>query len=407
MASRVALVTVLACTIASTSVHAQAELVPTDAPKPVDVKTTIQGWNPFLAITSTLNVVSNSNVIGQVDGVSTVFGLGLLGGAEYIEGKHFLQTSLSINEAFARTPVIHHFIKSTDAAKVEAIYNYFLIDKAGLYGRLSLATSFFSSDDVRGTPTSWVDVTTTTPQPLAQNALEQHLADGFKPFTISESVGGFFDPIKRPEIALSLRLGIGGRSTFANGVYVNHDDPTTPEVELLQLSDVQQLGVEAFAGAVGKLEKGKFNYKAGLAVLLPFVNNDAAHRSAGTLTRLAFEATLTYAMSSWLSAVYSTSVIRDPQLFPDGKDEVQIQNTFLLTFQLNLLKKKEPPKPKTKEQLQLEDAIHRAEDAEKRLKDAEQKLKDATPPPTNAPVDTTEPNPVQPPSNPPPVNQQP
>ncbi len=401
MASRVALVVVLACTIASTAVHAQAELVPTDAPKPVDTKTTIEGWNPFLAITSTFNLVSNSNVIGQVNGTSTVFGLGLLGGAEYIHDKHFLQTSLAINEAFARTPVIHHFIKSTDAAKVEAIYNYFLVDHAGLYGRLSLATSFFSSDDIRGTPTSWVDVTTTTPQPLAQNALEQHLADSFQPFTISESVGGFYDPIKRPEIALSLRLGIGGRSTFANGVFVNHDDPTTPEVELLQLSDVQQLGIEAFAGATGKLDKGKFNYKAGVAVLFPFVNNDAANRSAGELTRVAFEATLTYAMSSWLSAVYSTSVIRDPQLFPDGKDEVQVQNTLLLTFQLNLVKKKETPKPKTKEQLQLEEAIHRATDAEQKLKDMEQKLKDLIPPPTPpTPPDA-------PPPAPPPVNQTP
>ena len=403
MASRLVLVTVLAATIASTAAHAQAQLVPTDAPKPVDVKTTVQGWNPFFAITSTFNLVSNSNVIGQVDGVSTVFGLGLLGGAEYIEGKHFLQTSLAINEAFARTPVIHKFIKSSDAAKIEAIYNYFLVEHAGLYGRLSLATSFFSSDDIRGTPTSWVDVTTTTPQPLAQNALEQHLADSFQPFTISESAGGFYDPIKRPEIAASLRLGVGGRSTFANGVLVNHDDPTTSEVELLRLSDVQQLGVEAFAGAIGKLEKGKFNYKVGLAVLFPFVNNDAAKRSTGELTRVAFEATLTYAMSSWLSAVYSTSVIRDPQLFPDGKDEIQIQNTLLLTFQLNLVKKKEAPKPKTKDQLQLEDAIHRATDAEQKLKDLEQKLKDITPPPTPPATPDTTTQPPQPPA----VNQQP
>jgi hypothetical protein len=382
--------------------HAQAELVPTDAPKPVDAKVVIQGWNPFLAITSTFNLVSNSNVIGQVDGVSTVFGLGLLGGADYIDGPQFLQTSLTINEAFSRTPVISRFIKSTDAAKLEGVYNYFLNEHGGVYGRLSLATSFFSSDDIRGTPTSWVDVTGTTPVPLNTNALEQHLADGFKPFTISESVGGFLDPIRRDDIALSLRLGVGGRSTFASGVYVNHDDPTTPTIELLQLSDVEQLGIEGFVGAVGKLQKGAFNYKAGLAVLLPFVNNDAADRSATELTRVAFEATLTYTMAPWLSAVYATTIIRDPQLFPDGKDEVQYQNSLLLTFQLNLVKKKEAPKPKTPEQIKLEEAIHRAEEAEKKLIEAEHKLQQATPP---APVDTTQPTPPQP--APTPINQTP
>ena len=147
--------------------------------------------------------------------------------------------------------------------------------------------------------------------PLATNATSQRLASSFAPLTISESAGAFADPVRRDDVTLSVRLGVGGRSTFADGVYVNHDDMSTPAIELLRLSDVQQLGVEAFAGALGKLQNGKFNYKAGLAVLLPFVNNDAADRSATSLTRVAFEATLTYALSSWLSVVYSAAVTRD------------------------------------------------------------------------------------------------
>jgi hypothetical protein len=386
--------------------YGQAQLVPTDAPKPADEKTIIKGWNPFLAFTGTFNLVSNSNVIGQVDGTSTVVGAGLLGGADYIDGRHFLQLSLAATEAFARTPVIHRFIKSTDAAKLEGVYNYFLIANAGLYGRLSLATSFFSSDDIRGAPSSWVDATAMAPVPLATNATSQHLADGFQPLTISESAGGFYDPVKKDAIALSLRLGVGGRSTFADGVFVNHDAAATPEIELLELSTVHQLGIEAFAGAVGKLEKGKFNYKAGLAVLLPFVNNDAADRSATKLTRVAFEATLTYTMAAWLSVVYSSQIIRDPQLFPAGKDEVQVQNTLLATFQFSLVKKKEAPKPKTKEEQALEDAIHRAEQAEKELKEAQKKLEDKNAPPTS-PIDTSQPTPPAPPTTTPPVNQTP
>ena len=380
--------------------YAQAELVPTDAPKPADEKTVVKGWNPFLAITSTFNLVSNSNVIGQTDGTSTVFGLGLLGGADFIDGPHFLTTSLTINEAFSRTPSIHRYIKSTDAAKAEGVYNYFLSKEAGLYARLSLATSFFESDDIRGTPTSWVDVTNSmAPVQLNQNSIEQHLADGFKPFTISESVGGFYDPLRKDKINLSLRLGIGGRSTFANGVLVNHDDAATPTVELLELSDVQQLGVEAFAGATGKFEKEGINYKAGLAVLLPFVNNDAADRSATKLTRVAFEGTITYSLAKWLSAVYAVSVIRDPQLFPAGKDEVQVQNTFLLTFQLNLVKKKEAPKGKTDDELKLEAAVKRADDAEKALKDLREEQSKPKPIDTNQPS-TTPPSTDTPPANP-------
>jgi len=401
MISCVRLAIVMAGVLASASAYAKAKLVPIDAPKPVDTKTVIEGWNPFLALTSTFNLVSNSNVIGQVDGVSTVFGLGLLSGVEYIRDKHYFQGSFTVNEAFSRTPVVDRWVKANDVAKLEGIYNYFLTQHGGLYGRLSLATSFFPSNDVRGTSTSWVDATGPAAVPLATNAFEQHLADALRPFTISESVGGFADPIRREDIALSLRLGAGGRTTFANGVFVNHDDPTTPAVELLRLSDVDQLGLEGFAGAVGKLQNGKFNYKAGLAVLLPFVNNDAADRSATFLTRVAFDATLTYAMSTWLSIVYSAAITRDPQLFAAGKDVVQVQNTVLLTFQLNLVKKKEAPKPKTTEQ-QLEEATRRADDAEKKWQEAEKHLQELTnappPPPTTTPP---------PPPSPPSVNQQP
>jgi len=407
-AMRLPLRSVLLATVCLGGVaYGQAQIVPADAPKPADEKTIVKGWNPFLAFTGTFNLVSNSNVIGQTDGTSTVVGAGLLAGADYIDGPHFLQLSLSATEAFSRTPVIHRFIKSTDAAKLEGVYNYFLTKEAGLYGRLSLATSFFESDDIRAVPSTWVDASGPTPVTLASNSIEQKLADPFQPLTISESAGGFYDPIKKDAIALSLRLGIGGRSTFADGVFVNHDDAATmSQIELLELSTVHQLGIEAFAGALGKLDKGKFNYKAGLAVLFPFVNNDAADRSAAKLTRIAFEATLTYTMAAWLSVVYSTQVIRDPQLFPADKDEVQVQNTLLATFQFNLVKKKEAPKPKTKEQQDLEDAIKRADEAEKKLKDAEQKLKDSEATPSATPA-TSQPTPPTAPTDTPPVQQTP
>ena len=375
--------------------HAQAQLVPGDAAKGADDKD-IQGWNPFLGLTSTISLVDNSSVIGQVDGFSTLFGLGLLGGADHVHDEHLLRTTIALSEGFARTPVVDRFVKTTDSVKLEGLYNYFVSKHLGAYGRLSLATTILSTTDVRGTPTSWVDATGDTPTPLTSDGFTQRLAGAFSPFTISEAVGGFADPVREDVFSLALRLGIAGRHTFADGVRVNKDAAMTPEVELLRLSDVHQLGAEVFAGAVGKLDKAKANYKAGLAVLLPFVNNDKFDRSATSLTRVAFEGNLTYAMSSWLSVVYSLAVIRDPQLFPEGKELVQVQNTALLTFQLNLVKKKEKPKDKTKEELELEDAKRRADAAEKRADEAERKLKELQPPPPPA-----EPSPVPPEPTPP------
>src|SRR5690349_4715319 len=126
------------------AVHAQAKLVPADVAKTADEKD-VEGWNTFLSLTSSLNLTSNSGVIGQVDGLSAQFVLGLLAGADYVDGPHLFRSSVAINEGFTRTPVLEKFVKTTDAIKLEGLYNYFVTKHWGAYGRLSLQTVFLRS----------------------------------------------------------------------------------------------------------------------------------------------------------------------------------------------------------------------------------------------------------------------
>src|SRR5262249_39997214 len=112
---------------------AQAQIVPSNGIKGAE-KTDVEGWAPFLGITAPRSLAANSSVVGQVDGFSTLFGLGLSGGADYARDQHLLRTSLSINEGFARTPVIDEFVKTNDVVKLEGLYNYFLTPNLGLYG---------------------------------------------------------------------------------------------------------------------------------------------------------------------------------------------------------------------------------------------------------------------------------
>jgi len=384
----------------ASAAFAQAQIVPTDSIKAAE-KNDVSGWAPFLGLTSTIALADNSSVVGQVDGFSTLFGLGITGGADYVEGPHLVRTSLAINESFARTPVVDQFVKTNDVVKLDGIYNYFVTPVFGAYGRLNFTTDLFSATDIRGTPTSWVLVNPDkTTSPLSTGAFSQKLASPFSPFTINESAGAFADPLRKPWGEVSVRAGVGGRHTFADGVYVLADDKTTPEVEVLKLSDVQQLGVEGFAGAIGKVNGGKASYKVGLSVLLPFVNNDKYNRSAGSLTRVGFEGGLTFNMYSWMSMVYSLAVTRDPQLFAQGQEKVQVQNSLLLTFQFSLVKKREKAKEPTKEELELKAAKERADAAEKRAQEAEQKLQQATPPPAPPPPTTPAPTPDTPPAPP-------
>jgi hypothetical protein len=359
------------------------QIVPSDGIKTAE-KTDADGWAPFLGLTSTIALTDNKAVVGQVDGFSTLFGLGLTGGADYVQGQHLWRNTLQVNESFARTPVVDEFVKTNDVVKLESLYNYFLTKELGGFGRLSFTTALFSATDVRGVATSWVEKNGDgTTSPLVTNGFRQRLAGAGKPFTINESVGGFVDPIKETWLNLSVRLGVGGRHTFADGVLLNSDDKATPEVELVRLSDVHQLGVEAFAGGTGKFSEGKASYTAGLSMLYPFVNNDAADRSATALTRIAFETAVTFNLYSWMGLVYNLSVVRDPQLFPVGEARVAVQNSLLLTFQFALVKKPAKPKEPTKEELLLKAAQDRADAAEQRAVAAErllQQQKQSAPP---------------------------
>jgi hypothetical protein len=374
---RTSSLTILALLTAAGHVRAQAVLLPKDDTLKGATDKDIQGWNPSLSGTATVNIVSNSSVVGQVDGLSTLFGIGVVGGLDFAKDKHLLRTTLGISESFARTPVVDDFVKTTDSVQLEGLYNYFASDTLGGFGRLSLQTSLFPTTDVRGLPTSWVEkLAAGGSTPLTANAFNQRLAGSFAPFTINESIGGFAEPMHSEPLNLSVRGGVGGRHTFADSVLLSNDDKATNEIELIRLANVHQLGLEAFAGANGKLREGKLTYRAGLSVLVPVVNNDKFNRGVGTLTRIGLEGAVTFNVYEWMSLVYSLAITRDAQLFPQGNELTQIQNSLLLTFNYTLVKRKDKPAEPSDAERELAALRTRADAADQARAAAEDLAKD-------------------------------
>lgn len=351
---------------------AQAQLVPKEDSLAGAKDEDVEGWNKSLAGTATLNLVSNSSVVGQVDGTSMLLGLGIAGAADYVHERSVFRSTLAITESVARTPVLDEFIKTNDVVQLEGIYNYFLTKKVGLYGRLAATSSLFAATDVRAEPTTWI--VKGEVDPLKVGAQRLRLSDPGKPLTLNESVGAFIDPKRSEKFSLSLRLGLGGRETIAKDVLVIDDNKDTPEVELVRLSNVYQLGLEAFGGISGKLEEGKLTYRTGLSVLVPAVNNDADNRSAGDLTRIGLEGNVTVNVFEWMSLVYNLTVTRDPQLFAKGQELTQVQNNLLLTFKYAFVEKKKKKKEPTAAEKELAETKARAEAAETRLRTLEGEL---------------------------------
>lgn len=408
-----ALIGLAALATASTAVAQDnaniTEYVPEDQIKQIENEKR-QGLDGTLQASATVNLVQNDNVVGQTDGLSTLVGIGFVGGLDYIYKKHEVRNTLKLSEAFARTPVLDQFVKSDDVLDIESLYNYFFIKWLGAFGRLNLETALFKSQQITAEPVAY-EVTDVNGDPVETTTTERlALADSFQPLTLSESVGLFAEPVQKKQFNLSTRLGFGLRETWAQGVYVVTDDPDTEA--LVEVKDITnpdsgltifQGGLEAFLGISGELQEKRITYDVGGTVLVPFINNDPLDRSASELTRLGVQANVGIGIFDWMSINYRLRMIRDPQLL----DGLQVQNNLLVTFKYTFIERTEPeapPEPSEAEK-NAEEAAKRAEEAEKRAAEAEAKAAElerklaedaATPDPT--PNTPPEPEPTPEPS---------
>lgn len=355
----------------------ETKIVPKDAIPKAD-KDDVTGWNPSVGVSGTVNFVSNNSVVGQVEGLSMLFGLGLTIGSDYVQGRTVWRNKLSINESFAKTPVIDRFVKTNDVVNAESIYNYFWKPTLGGFARLNINTALFPANAFTADEVIY-RITSGEPDVAPRDVItdELEVAGSLQPFTLSESVGGFAEPIKSKRLNMRIRAGLGGRHTFASGVLVNKDDSATEGIiEMQELADVHQAGAELFLGVDGKAKGGRLTYAAGASVLLPFINNDEFNRSALDLASLGLRAEAKFAVFDWMSVVYQASLLLDPQLFPEGEELTQFQNSLLLTFQYTLVERRKAPPKKSGINVSKE-AQKAAEEAQKAAEEAAKAAEEA------------------------------
>jgi hypothetical protein len=336
-----------------------------------------QGWDGLLKGSGSVSIAQNSSVVGQVDGFSMLFGFNVTGGLDYLYDRHELRNTFSLSENFARTPALDEFLKTNDVLEVESLYNYFLFDWLGPYARLDVKTNVLKTEDVRAEAVDYQinRVDGTTEVRTGQTRME--LNGGFKPVSLSQSIGISADPLRDKALAVSLRVGGGARETLAKGALVLDDNADTATIlEFKELDNVYQAGAEGFLGLRGSMEGGRLSYEAGGSILFPFLNNDDQNRSASELMRIATKAQVNISVFTWMSINYSFSAINDPQLI----DAWQVQNNLLLTVQYTLIERSDVPKiGASGAELEAERKKEAAEEAadEAKAKAAEEKAKAA------------------------------
>ncbi len=341
-----------------------------------------QGWSFNLKLGANLNVASNRDVVGQLDGNSVLFGANILAAIGYLNGPHEWLNTASLVEAWSKTPAIKPMIKSNDQLDFQSIYNFFINEYTGPFVRLALQTSILKTERLSPTLITYEDAD--TGETLTRTRLR--LSNSFQPFTINESAGWFVQPIHSARLNVIGRAGFGGRHTFADGARAIADDKDTANTEFKVLKDVHQAGAELFAGIDGKELEGRVVYSVGATALFPFLNNDNTSRNISKLTRVQLLASVGMGIVSWMSINYQLRVLRDVQLV----DAVQIQNALLLSFQYQV----SSPEPKPAAVAFPPEATAKIEELEKRATAAEARAAAAEgspPPPPPAPV-TPEPS---------------
>lgn len=286
-----------------------------------------------LDVEGSFNLVSNRNVVGENDGMSLHIGAGSSANLDWIRGDHVLRNTLEIDSSWARTPALETFVKNSDNVDLESLYNFYLTDWAGPFARASLETSAFPTHARTAEETDYaIERLDGTVDEQTTDRLR--VADPFQPMSLFQSVGAALEPVSDERIRTSFRLGFGARQTLAEGVLVVTDDTTDDDQVIVdELDNAIQAGAEAFAGVEGQFSERNLSYRLGATGLVPFINNDDTERSALELTRIGVTATARVDVFSWMGLTYRASLLNDPQLV----DELQVQNSLLLTLNYTLI----------------------------------------------------------------------
>jgi hypothetical protein len=292
-----------------------------------------EGWSPRLSVGLTASFGDNRSVVGQADGGTLGFGLKFDTGLDYRRGGHEWRNSLNLAEGLTRTPVVPVFVKSADLLALESVYLYHLTPWFGPFVRATLLTSMFRGADVRAAPVTYT-IAHVSGAVETVEASRLTLSDPFRPMTLKQSIGPFLRPVEYEAINVEIRAGVGAQETIAKDQLLVADDKDTPVIEIKELANVNQIGVEAAADLWGTVSDKRVTYRVGVDVMIPLshtvlVAGDT--RSSVQLMNVDLGAQLSFKLVEWASLDYQIKAIREPQVL----DGFQVRNSLLLTMGLS------------------------------------------------------------------------
>ncbi len=264
--------------------------------------------------------------IGEQQGWRISFRAFFDGAVRYKNGRHLWHNQLELEEGQTRLPDQDEFQSDTDRLFFHTIYTYELLSWFGPYARFGLETKLFTRyenfdepQDVIVLDEDGMEVRTLT------DVRRVKLGSTFAPFALKEGAGGNFRLLRSRFAELDLRLGFGGRQTFASGLYVFEEDLTGGPGRLVPVLDSSVEGLEGTLVGLGRLTRF-VTVSTELDGLVPVKGED--------LVVVTWRNQVAVRLASFLSLNYRFNLTRDPNL-GIGTDvrtehDVQLRFSFVL-----------------------------------------------------------------------------
>ncbi len=289
-----------------------------------------EGWAGKLTLGATGSWSQNSNVVGSPDGATVQLGTLIDGLLEHVEGQGTWSSTLKIQEAQARTPVIDSWTKSSDLLDLTSMYFYRLksLDWVGPYGRVRGTTQAFAGELTKpaGYTVKYLRADGTTPTTTFAGQKFTRLTDPFDPVMFGEAVGLFANPTESTAINVRLKIGAASQQLLTSGGFTLADDAKTPEIEVKQLRNAVQVGAEGEVALDGKIGSD-LSWKAKGAVFMPIYTSLANAATGIDALNTDVAAAVSYKLAKWLSVDYVLTAKKVPLVV----DKWQVFNGVVLT----------------------------------------------------------------------------
>ena len=253
---------------------------------------------------------TRSDQVGQQQGWSLGAAVFFDGGAQLDVPPHLWVTRLDLEEERERLPEregfdLQSFRSKRDRLYFHTLYTYRLLPWFGPYARAGFETKLLPRY-------YWY---------TEEGRKPDQLGAVFSPIQLKQGAGGNFRALRTAMVELDLRLGIGGRQTFANGLRVPRPDASGLE----PLQDARTEGIEGTVVMLGRFTR-RITLSSELDGLFPFGDLQETiytWRNQASLRLLSFA-----------SLVYRLEVSRDPTLFDTEltttEHDVQLRFSYTL-----------------------------------------------------------------------------